>query len=159
MKGKRTVVKKTTSSGAKVKSVESRSSKRLKETYKGDGIKSKQKSKNGIVRKTSTTLNGTKEVEKENRQGKRTIKSRGSQASLSRNGNVIKSKTREVTKANGTGHGKKKSTVTSSTGSKVSKSKVKMTTKSNNGVNTRTVSSKRKSPGQKSTRTTRTRNW
>jgi len=67
MAKKRTVVKRTTSNGTKIKSVESRSGNRLKETAKNKaaGTKSKQKSKNGVIKKTVSKYPGgkTKEVE------------------------------------------------------------------------------------------------
>lgn len=76
-KKKRTVVKYKTKDGTKVKSVERRSGKRV-ETAKNKttGVKSRQVSKNGVVKKTVTkTPKGkTKEVE---RGKKRRVVSKG----------------------------------------------------------------------------------
>ena len=72
---KRVVVKYTTKDGSKVKSVESRSGKRLVETFKGKGVKSRQVTKNGVIKKTVTKKNGTKHVEKE-RGKKRIVKTK-----------------------------------------------------------------------------------
>ena len=62
---KRVVVKKTLKDGSKIKSVESRGGRKLVETFRGDGIKSRQVSKDGIIKKTVTKKDGTKHVEKE----------------------------------------------------------------------------------------------
>ena len=69
-KKKRTVIKYTTPEGAKVKSVETRSGKR-KETYKDKktGYKSKQVSKDGVIKKTVTKTPTSKH--KETEKGKR----------------------------------------------------------------------------------------
>ncbi len=68
---KRVVVKKTLKDGSKIKSVESRNGKRLVETFKGNGIKSRQVSKDGVIKKTVTKKDGVKHVEKE--RGKRRV--------------------------------------------------------------------------------------
>lgn len=74
-KKKRVVVKGKKADGSKFKSVESRGGKRLKETYKSKDMKSKQISKNGVIKKTVTTKNGTRHVEKE-RGKKRVVKTK-----------------------------------------------------------------------------------
>mgnify|MGYP003656785699 FL=1 len=66
-KKKRTVVKYTTKDGTKIKSVERRSGKRVETAKnKSTGVKSRQVSKNGVIKKTVTkTPKGkTKEVER-----------------------------------------------------------------------------------------------
>ena len=58
MPRKRVVVKKKTPT-SKIKSVESRGGKKLKETYKTKSVKSKQVTKNGKVTKTVTRKRGS----------------------------------------------------------------------------------------------------
>lgn len=70
MPNKRTVVKYKTKDGTKVKSVERRSGKRVETAKnKSTGVKSRQVSKNGIVKKTVTRTPGgvEKEIERGNK--------------------------------------------------------------------------------------------
>lgn len=70
MPNKRTVVKYKTKDGTKVKSVERRSGKRVETAKnKSTGVKSRQVSKNGVIKKTVTRTKGgvEKEIERGNK--------------------------------------------------------------------------------------------